>query len=60
LETRILHIIDSSNFIDYVKATYEINNYENSYSTYSDIDLDHLREHFDIIIIHFLRKEYAK
>jgi len=59
LTARILHIIDSSNFIDYVKATYEINNYENSYSTYSDIDLNHLREHFDIIIIHFLRKEYA-
>ncbi|MCP9765339.1 TDP-N-acetylfucosamine:lipid II N-acetylfucosaminyltransferase [Lacihabitans soyangensis] len=56
---RILHIIDGSNFIDYVKATYEINNYENYYSTYSDIDLFNLRESFDLIIIHFLRREYA-
>ena len=36
-----------------------LNDYENSYSAYSDVDLYHLQEHFDLIIIHFLRREYA-
>lgn len=60
LATRILHIIDGTNFLEYVKASYEINRHENKYSTYKELNLNELRSNFDLIVIHFLRKEYLE
>jgi hypothetical protein len=59
MSTRILHIIDDAKFINYCKGTYEINDYINKYESFDNVQLDSLVDDFDIIIIHFLRTEYA-
>ncbi len=56
---RILHIIDDPKFQSYVEATYENIEYHNTYCKFTEIDLTQLRKNFDLIIIHFLRKEYG-
>jgi dTDP-N-acetylfucosamine:lipid II N-acetylfucosaminyltransferase len=58
MQTRILHIIDDHKFIEYVKATYEINGYLNTYEKFINLNLANLKSNFDIIVIHFLRPEY--
>ncbi len=54
---KILHIIDDQKFIPYAKATFEIENIENTYLEYSKIDIQNLKI-YDLIIIHFLRSKY--
>ncbi len=55
---KILHIIDDQKFIPYAKATFEIENFENTYLEYSKIDIGNLKI-YDLIIIHFLRSKYS-
>ncbi len=56
---KILHIIDDQKFIPYAKATFEIENIENTYLEFSQIEIQNLKI-YDLIIIHFLRSKYLQ
>lgn len=57
---RILHIIDDTKFIDYCKATYEIDELQNTYLPFGEVQLDTLRDTFDFVFIHYLRRNYHR
>lgn len=56
---RILHIIDDAKFIDYCRATYELEELQNTYMPYAEVDLSCLRTNYDFVFIHYLRRNYS-
>lgn len=60
MAVRILHIIDDLKFIDYCKATYEIEQIQNVYLPFNEVEWETVRINFDFIFIHYLRRNYYR
>ena len=55
---KLLHIIEDAKFYDYLKATFEFGDFENTYAKYHEIDLTNLSESYKLVFIHYLKADY--